>query len=219
MTIADRPIGDFLADVASARVTPSGGAVAAVGAAMGAALCEMVCIHTVGHEDDRAATNAAETNAAQGPKDAEGTDPDFIALRSVFGDRRERLLELADADVAAVNAVGEAFAADVGPDRRHEAAERATEVPIETAATARDVLTDAIAVIEHGNRNAVPDGVTGAFLAHAAVRASTATVRANLASLEDEPAATFAERADAIEADADRALAAVRSATAAADRD
>ncbi|WP_096390772.1 cyclodeaminase/cyclohydrolase family protein [Halopenitus persicus] len=223
MTIADQSIDAFLGDVASTRVTPSGGAVAAVGGAMGAALCEMVCIHTIGHGDDRtttdAATGAAETAATHGRADVEATDPDFAALRNDFGDRRGRLLDLADADVAAVDAVGEAFAADVGADRRHEAAKRATEVPIETAATARDVLADAVAVVEYGNRNAVPDGVTGAYLAHAAVRASAATVRANLDALADEPTATFAERADAIEADADRALAAVRSATAAPDRD
>ncbi|WP_280537774.1 cyclodeaminase/cyclohydrolase family protein [Halopenitus sp. POP-27] len=219
MTIADQPIGAFLSDVASARVTPSGGAVAAIGGAMGAALCGMVCIHTIEHGDDRAPANATETATNPGRANAETSPPDFIVLRNAFESRRERLLDLADADVAAVDAVGEAFAADGSPDRQHEAAKRATEVPIETAATARDVLVDAIAVTEHGTRNAVPDGVTGAFLAHAAVHASVATVRANLDHLEDEPAAAFAERADAIEADADRSLAAVCSADVTADRE
>jgi formiminotetrahydrofolate cyclodeaminase len=50
MTFANQTISEFLEHVAAATVTPSGGAVAAIGGAAGAALCEMVCIHTIGKD-------------------------------------------------------------------------------------------------------------------------------------------------------------------------
>lgn len=52
MNFADQTISEFLEDVAATTVTPSGGAVAAIGGAFGAALCEMVCIHTIKNNDD-----------------------------------------------------------------------------------------------------------------------------------------------------------------------
>ena len=91
MTFADQPIGEFLDAVASEQVTPSGGAVAPVGGAMGAALCEMVCIHTVD-------TDGSETAADE-----------LIDVGGALADQRERLLDLADEDAAAVDAVGAAF--------------------------------------------------------------------------------------------------------------
>jgi len=186
--VADTTVGDLLGGVASAAVTPSGGAVAAVGGGAGAALCEMVCIHTLGR-DDLDAPSLAETR------------PDLEAAR-------ERLLALADEDVAAVEAVGTVLAdPEAGADDRRRAAKRATEAPLETAEVSLGVLEDATVVTDEGARNALADAGTGARLAAGALRASLYTVRTNLDTVEDEPfVAATADRADELEAAGRRAL-------------
>jgi len=190
VTLADRSIGAFLDGVASEAVTPSGGAVAPVVGAMGTALCEMVCLHTDGDDTGDDAT-------------------DLRTVRTELEERRERLLELAAEDADAVDAVGAAFAGDADAEQRRATAERATEVPLDAAETGLLVLERAVLVTEVGNPNAVPDGVTGALLVHAAVEASVATVRANLDMLDDDVAAEMDRRAEEVLEDADRAIAQV----------
>lgn len=189
MTIADQPIGEFLDAVAAQQVTPSGGAVAAVGGAMGAALCEMTCIHTVGGDEPGAAP------------------AELAAVRDTVADRRAQLLTLADEDVIAVDAVQAAF--DSGDDARIQATlQRSTEVPLETAELCLDVLEHAVTVTAEGTSVAVPDAAVGALLAHAAVRASVSTVRANLDTITDEAfVAEMEERSAAAETASETALA------------
>jgi len=185
MTFADQPIGEFLDGVASGQVTPSGGAVAAVGGAMGAALCEMVCIHTAGTEE--AAT-------------------ELSGVGDTLADRRERLLALADEDAAAVDAVGAAFESG-DDDRIQAAAKRSTKVPLETAEVCLDVVEHARTVTAKGTPVAVPDAAVGALLAAAALQASVATVRANLDMIDDESfVAAMKQRADEAEAAGEAAL-------------
>lgn len=173
MTFADRPLGEFLDSVASGRVTPSGGAVAAIGGAMGAALCKMVCIHTV---------SADET-----------ATPELSEVGNTLADRRERLLDLADEDAAAVDAVGAAF--DSGDDARVQAAsKRSTEVPLETAEVCLSVVERACTVTIKGTSVAIPDAAVGAQLAAAALQASVSTVQANLDVIDDKPFVVETER-------------------------
>ncbi|MGB9951442.1 cyclodeaminase/cyclohydrolase family protein [Haloarcula sp. Atlit-120R] len=189
--IADQSIGEFLDAVASERVTPSGGAVAAVGGAMGAALCEMTCVHTV---------------------HGGGSDTvELSAVRDILADRRARLLALADEDAAAVDAVKAAFAS--GDDARVQAAlERSTTVPMETAEACLDVVEHAVTVTAAGTPVAVPDAAVGALLAHAALEGSVSTVRANLDGLADEAVVGEMERRAAeAEAAGEAALSAVRA--------
>lgn len=194
MTVADEPIGAFLSAVASEAVTPSGGSVAAVAGAAGAALCEMACLHTVGKE-------------GYGDVEAELAD-----AGEEFAACRQRLLMLADEDVAAVERVGEAFDEPDSEEDPQEAAKAAAEVPRETAETCLDVLDAAEAVAAEGNRNAVADTATGAFLAGAALQASVFTVRANLGAIDDAAfVSETRERVDGIERAADARLERIRS--------
>jgi formiminotetrahydrofolate cyclodeaminase len=173
VSFADRTIDDFLDGVASASVTPSGGAVAAIGGAAGAALCEMVCVHTL-------------RKGGYGDVEAELT-----GVREELGARRTRLSELADEDSAAVEELGAAFETpnEEGRDEAiQQAARRTVEVPLETAEECLGVVEHATAVTEKGTRNAVADAGTGAFLAHGALRASVSTVQFNLETIEN---ATF----------------------------
>lgn len=191
MAFADQSIGAFLAAVASEDLTPSGGAVAAIAGAAGAALCEMACRHTSGNDGD-ANENAELAGLA----------------RDLEADRR-RLLELADADAAAVEAVFHG----TNETKADDPAERATEVPLEIAEASLEVLGCAETVAANSNPRAVPDAATGAFLAHAAVQATTSTVRVNLAALDDEAfVTTTRERTDDVERAAAAALERVEAA-------
>ena len=182
MTFGDQPISEFLDEVASGQVTPSGGAVAAVGGAMGAALCEMVCIHTV---------SADESSADSG---------ELAALADALAESRERLLALADEDAAAVDAVEVAFESG-NDDRIQAASKRSTEVPLETAEVCLVVVEHARTVTAKGTPVAIPDAAVGALLAAAALQASASTVRANLDMIDDESfVAAMKQRADATEA-------------------
>lgn len=187
MRRAEQSIEEFLSDVASGAVTPSGGAAAALGGAFGAALGEMVCLHTVG---------------TAGYEDVED---ELTELGDALADRRRRLLELADEDVAAVDRVQAVFGgSSAATTERQDALEHATLVPLETAELCLDVLDGVLVAVEKGNERATADGIVGAFLAHAALRGSTATVRANLETVEDE---TFVSetrtRVDELEASGD----------------
>jgi formiminotetrahydrofolate cyclodeaminase len=178
MTFADQSISEFLEDVAASAVTPSGGAVAAVGGASGAALCEMVCIHTIekdGYADVR----------------AELTD-----ICDELETHRARLLELADEDSMAVDELQAAFETPNDEDRAELVQEKlrhAIEVPLEVAEVCLDVLEGARVVTVKGNRNALADAGTGAFLAHSALKASVFTIQHNLELIEDSTAVAEVE--------------------------
>ena len=196
MSFTDQTIGEFLDSVASTTVTPSGGAVAAVGGAAGAALCEMVCIHTIGKD------GYAEV-------EREMTD-----VRNELGANRIRLLELADEDSAAVDELQEAFRTPSSDERDEaigEAAKRAIEVPVETAEECLDVIEHAAVITEKGNRNAIADAATGALLAHATLQSSVMTARLNLEMIENATfVAEIEHRSTEIDDSAARAVKQVR---------
>ena len=188
MTFADRPIDEFLDSVASPAVAPSAGAVAAVSAASGTALCEMVCVHTVGKEGYADVEDDLRERAAR--------------LRSL----RARLLELAEADARAVESLaggtGAVAVEEEEPERRH-----LVEIPLETAEVCADVLRVAPGAIEEGTDTASEDGATGVLVVHATLGSSARLVRANLDGIEDAAfVAGVRERVRRLEADADDLL-------------
>ena len=195
MTDGERSIEAFLSAVASEEVTPAGGTAAAVGGPTGAALCEMGCLHTVG---------------AEGANDSDA--PDLPSIRDDLRWYRGRLIALADADADAVAALLAAHPDGIGTEHR-----RATGVPLAVAEACSAVLAHAAVVADVGNPAAVPDVAAGAFLAHAAVRATVFTVRHNADRLSDDAFADeVVRRSAAVERDADRAH--ERAVTAAASR-
>lgn len=188
MTYAERSIGGFLSDVASPQVAPSAGAVSALTGALGASLCEMVCLHT-----------------------SEATRSDRLAdAEAILRDRRELLLTLADEDGTAVDEVRTAFEQQSDDDHERQALRRATEIPTGIAEAATDVAEQAVVVAEDGTPNARIDAIVGATLARAAVNAAVTIVRANLDLLaDDEFANDIRGRIDAAEADARAAVEAI----------
>lgn len=194
MTYGERSIESFLSAVASEEVTPAGGTVAAVVGATGVALCEMGCLHTVDAEERDPIRNGA-------------TGADLPSISDDLRWYRGRLLALADADADAVAALLAAH-----PDGTDAESKRATGVPLAVAEACSAVLDHATVVVDVGNPAAVPDVLTGAFLADAAVRASVYTVRHNADGAADPDFAdTAIRRAAAVERDAERACDRVRA--------
>lgn len=163
MAYADRPIGQFLSEIASRNVVPAGGTAAAVVGATGASLCEMACIHTIGTDEDA------------------GAAPELAEVGDDLGTQRTVLLELADRDAEAVDDLLTA-----SRDRTPEAeAKRATGVPLAIAEACLTVIDHAVVVTEESDPNVRPDAVTGTFLARAALRAAVFTVRSNVGEISD----------------------------------
>ncbi|MFB6295243.1 MAG: cyclodeaminase/cyclohydrolase family protein [Halobacteriales archaeon] len=181
MDPSDQTLDEFLSSTASERVAPAGGTASAVVGATGAALCEMVCIHTIGNDE-----------SAQG---------DVADARDELRRVRERLLDLADADARTVS---DLFPADDGPDE--STLKRSIGVPLAIADACLTVLELAATVAADGTRTAVVDAGTGVFLARSALRASVFTARSNLALVSDPSfVARIERRTAAIERDAEEA--------------
>jgi formiminotetrahydrofolate cyclodeaminase len=157
-------INEFLARIASENVTPAGGTAAAVVGAIGTSLCEMVCVHTVEH--DEYASVAA----------------DMVDIREELRRQREHLLDLAETDATVVD---ELFSTTADEAKQSDI-KRSIGVPLTIADACGTVLDLAIEITSKGNRNALPDAGTGVYLVHAALRASVFTVRSNLDQVSDQ---------------------------------
>lgn len=210
MTYDDAPIGEFLDGIASERAAPAGGTAAALTGATGAALCEMVCVHTTVAEASRS-DQPPETTDTEGRErtphrshTAANADrePSFSEVQAGLRRRRKALLALADRDGAVVEAL---FGADGQSSTRVE--RRAAGIPLAVSEAALEVLFDAETVFRHGRPGVAADAKTGAYLADAAIRASVETVRINAAAL---PKGQFVAGIEDRAADVTESAAAVR---------
>lgn len=178
-----RPLADLLSDVASASVSPASGTVGGVVGAMGTALCEMVCIHL------------READVS--------TDADLAAIRRDLESDRARLLTLAEADAAVVEAL---FGTGDGGDDP-SVRKRSIGVPLALAETCLAVLEAASVVTGAADRPVVVDAGIGAHFVDAALRSALFTARSNVAFVDDESFRAETERRAAeIESAADRAI-------------
>ena len=171
----DQAIGTWLEALASSASAPGGGAAAALSAAIGAALIEMVCNLTIGRP--RYAAHEALMREA-------------LARATTL---RRRALGLAAADARAFGAVTDAYRlpketdeqARARAERIQEALIGATEVPLETAALAAEVVQLAGRIVDGANVNALADIAAAAAAARAALETALVNVEANLAALPD----------------------------------
>lgn len=165
--------------VAAPTPTPAGGSAAAIAAALGASLVEMVATLTAGrqsyadvHQESTAAVDRA-------------------------GPLRRRLLELASEDATAFEAVVEAAAlprtteAEIARRNaaRWDALKSAAAVQYEVLLLAGEVADLAEGLTKHGLRSAVGDAATAVFLAAAASRSAYWAIRSNLRRVYDDPEA------------------------------
>jgi formiminotetrahydrofolate cyclodeaminase len=173
--VHEQAIGAWLDALASSAPAPGGGAAAALSAAIGAALIEMVCNLTIGRP--RYAAHQALMREA-------------LARATTL---RRRALGLAAADAGAFGAVTDAYRLPRETDEQARArAARiqaaligATEVPLETAALAGEVIQLAGRIVDGANVNARADVAAAAAAARAALETALVNVEANLAALPD----------------------------------
>ena len=183
-------ISDFLERTASSGPVPGGGSVAALAAALGAALTEMVAGLTVGR------------------KGFESVDEEMAGIVRAAGGLRNKLSADVDRDADAYSAVTAAFRkpkadpaeAEARQKAIQDAFKRAALVPLDVANDAVEVLDLAGAVVARGNPNAVSDGAAAVLMARAAARAALLNVRINLGSIRDEAfVAEVSRQAEALE--------------------
>ena len=176
MKLTDKPITNFLDELASNAPAPGGGSVASLGGALGAALVSMVCNLTLGKK---------------GYEDVQDDIEDLLAQSEAL---RAELTDLLEADVAAYN--GYSLAAKMPRGTDEEKAERsrvmqealkvATDVPLQIAEAAVKVMDLCMPAAEKGNKWAVSDAGVAVLMAEAALRSAALNVLINLGSLKDD---------------------------------
>jgi formiminotetrahydrofolate cyclodeaminase len=176
--LTDKPVTNFLDELASSAPAPGGGSVAAVSGALGAALVSMVC------------------NLTLGKKAYADVQDDISDLLTQSEALRQELTDLLEDDVAAYT--GYSKAAKMPRDTDEEKAERAkvmeealkvaTDVPLRIAETAAKVMDLCMPAAEKGNKWAVSDAGVAILMAEAALRSAALNVLINLGSfaLKDE---------------------------------
>ncbi|CAN5160130.1 cyclodeaminase/cyclohydrolase family protein [soil metagenome] len=176
--LTEMSVRELVERLATSEPVPGGGSAAALTAAMGAALVQMVVELTVGRPT------------------ADGHDADLGKIRSDAAGCQSELLRLAEVDAGAYASVIAARRLPRDTEREREsrrvqvdaATRDAIMAPLHTARRALEVLALAERLVPMGNRNAVSDiGVAG-LLAAAALRGAALNVRINLPYLaEAEP--------------------------------
>jgi formiminotetrahydrofolate cyclodeaminase len=175
MSFQDLPLAAFVERAASDAPTPGGGALAAVGGALGAAMIAMTARLTLGRPRYAAVQDAAAALAAE-------ADRAWHAL-----------LDLADADATAYERVLAALRLPRATDEERATREvalqqalvAATQVPAAIAEQCQAVLALAATAAAITNRNALGDVATGALLAEASMRAAAVQAELNLAAIDD----------------------------------
>jgi formiminotetrahydrofolate cyclodeaminase len=173
--LLDRPVRQFLDELASAAPAPGGGSVAALTGAMAAGLLTMVCDLTIGKKAYAAFEGEART------------------IRARAEELRAQLQDALQADVAVFTELMAAYklprASAEEAAARAEAIQRstraATEVPLRAAQATAALLPLCAPLARQGSRNAVSDVGVAAQLIRAAVPSALLNVEINLPVLED----------------------------------
>lgn len=166
----------FLDALASDAPTPGGGTGAAVVGAVGASLVAMLARLTVGRK-----RYAAHEELMQ-------------AVAEEAASARTALLDLAQEDARAYEAVGAALQMAKGSEEEkaarsaalQEAMKGACDVPLRVMERCLEVISLAKNAVRRGNVNAASDGAAGAELARSALRVAAYNVKINLGSIQDQ---------------------------------
>ena len=200
MKLVEQRVIDFVAATASKEPTPGGGAIAALTAATGAALAEMVA------------------NLTFGKKGYEEVQTEMEELQVKAEEIRERMLELSQADADVFNIFMNALGLSKNTDEEkairtaaiQQAYKDAAMVPFEIGELAYQIFDLAELASQKGNQNLITDGIIAAINARAAVKAAFLNVRINLSGIKDENfVSNVSAKMQAIEKDLDAKEAAI----------
>ncbi|WP_294837640.1 cyclodeaminase/cyclohydrolase family protein [uncultured Eubacterium sp.] len=176
MKLVEQRVIDFVAATASKEPTPGGGAIAALTAATGAALAEMVA------------------NLTFGKKGYEAVQTEMEELQAKAEAIRKRMLELSQADADVFNIFMNALGLPKNTDEEkaartaaiQQAYKDAAMVPFEIGELANQIFDLAELASRKGNQNLITDGIIAAINARAAVKSAFLNVRINLSGIKDE---------------------------------
>ena len=194
MKLVEQRVIDFVAATASKEPTPGGGAIAALTAATGAALAEMVA------------------NLTFGKKGYEAVQTEMEELQAKAEAIRKRMLELSQADADVFNIFMNALGLPKNTDEEkaartaaiQQAYKDAAMVPFEIGELANQIFDLAELASRKGNQNLITDGIIAAINASAAVKSAFLNVRINLSGIKDESfVAELTSKMYAIEKDLD----------------
>lgn len=194
MKLVEQRVIDFVAATASKEPTPGGGAIAALTAATGAALAEMVA------------------NLTFGKKGYEAVQIEMEALQVKAEEIRKRMLELSQADADVFNIFMNALGLPKNTDEEkaartaaiQQAYKDAAMVPFEIGELANQIFDLAELASRKGKQNLITDGIIAAINARAAVKSAFLNVRINLSGIKDESfVAELTSKMYAIEKDLD----------------
>ncbi|MTH26834.1 methenyltetrahydrofolate cyclohydrolase [Veillonella parvula] len=194
MKLVEQRVIDFVAATASKEPTPGGGAIAALTAATGAALAEMVA------------------NLTFGKKGYEAVQTEMEALHAKAEEIRNRMLELSQADADVFNIFMKALGLPKNTNEEkairtaaiQQAYKDAAMVPFEIGELANQIFDLAELASRKGNQNLITDGIIAAINARAAVKSAFLNVRINLSGIKDESfVAELTSKMYAIEKDLD----------------
>ncbi|HET7637957.1 MAG TPA: cyclodeaminase/cyclohydrolase family protein [Ktedonobacteraceae bacterium] len=171
----DRPLHDYLDELASAQPTPGGGSAAALSGAMGAALASMVAHLTLGKA-----------------KYAD-VEPEVEELLQQTEKLRARFQQLMQEDIDAYGKLSASFKLPRNTPEEVDARDKAIQkqlleaalVPLEMLESAFQLVQYCYRLAEIGNANVLSDIATGALLASSAGAGAAWMVRANLVAMKD----------------------------------
>jgi methenyltetrahydrofolate cyclohydrolase len=163
--------GDFIEALASSDPTPGGGTASAASGAMGAALAAMVVSLTLSREKYAASHDAVRPIGESARQAASG----FLRLLEADSEAYQRVVAARKRpkdDPERVDAI-------------ERAGRRATEVPLETARLAVDLLSRLPELAAKGNPNAASDAGVAALLLAACAEGALMNVGINLSGIRD----------------------------------
>lgn len=172
----NKPVQEYLSDLASGQPTPGGGSAAALSGAMASALACMVARLTLNKADYAAVHSEIET-----------------VLQHVE-QARERFQQLMQADIDAYGQLSACFKMPRTTDQERAARTQAIQaalssaalVPLEVAELAAQLVQYCQRIAEIGNKNVLSDIATATSLASGAGNGASWMVRTNLHSMKDE---------------------------------
>ena len=184
MKLVEQRVIDFVAATASKEPTPGGGAIAALTAATGAALAEMVA------------------NLTFGKKGYEAVQTEMEELQAKAEAIRKRMLELSQADADVFHIFMNALGLPKNTDEEKAARTAAIQQAYKDAAMVPFEIAELAS--RKGNQNLITDGIIAAINARAAVKSAFLNVRINLSGIKDESfVAELTSKMYAIEKDLD----------------
>jgi formiminotetrahydrofolate cyclodeaminase len=183
-------IKEFAELTASKSAVPGGGSVSALCGGLAAALTEMVANLTIGNKK----YPKAELHLCDVPEKAARIRMELL----------EHIKKDSDAYMQVMNAYklpkGTKEKKDARADAIQESLKTAATVPMEIASLAYEVLKLSKVVVEHGNKNAVTDGMVSALLARSSALGALMNVKINLGLIKDHDfVANMIEKADSLQ--------------------